>query len=104
MDKLLDIEKGKLDPEGFKCYRFTCDCMEPEHAMDICVESWGKDNDNKYINVTLRTCCHGFWERLKYAVRLLRGHITWCDFVPRKEDYDHIAKIFDTEGKFSDLP
>lgn len=105
MDKLLDIPRNKFgDKEDFKYYRFQCDCLTAADAMDISVESWGKDNKNKFITIHLDFLGTNFWDRLKYALQIIRGHWTWREFIPRKEDYQYISDIFDTNKDYLELP
>jgi len=100
MDKLFDFKKD----EHSKLYRFQCDCITPEDALDIMVESQGKDNEEKFITITLYLIRMGLWQRIKDGMNILRGKHTWREFIPRKEDYKNFSEILDPNKKYSDLP
>ena len=53
MDKILEFKKGKLFDEHSKHYRFQCDCLTPDDAMDVEVASWGKNDENKSITIMM---------------------------------------------------
>lgn len=101
MEKLLDFKKGKIT-DDYKLYRFQCDCLSAQDAMDIDAECW--HDDNKFLTIRLDFTYDNFWERLKYAWQILRGHWTWREFVPRDEDYGNLADIFNPDKGFSELP
>ena len=103
MEKILEFKKGKLYDENLKYYRFQCDCLRAADAMDISVDSRGKSGEDKFIILTLNFLGTGLWDRIKYAVDILKGNWAWREFVPRYEDYPHIAEIF-SDKKYSELP
>jgi len=104
MEKILEFKKGKMFDENSKYYRFQCDCLTPADAMDIEVESYGKDDEGKYFSITMNFLETGFWNRLKYACQIIRGWWTWREFVVREEDIKNLSDIFDPDRKFSELP
>ena len=104
MEKLLEFPKGKLNDENSKYYRFQCDCLSPEDAMDIGVDSYGKDDEFKQFTIFMNFKGRSLWSRLNYASQIIRGHWTWRDFVVREEDRSHISEIFDPDKKFDELP
>ena len=100
MDKLLDFKKGKII-DDCKMYRFQCDCLLNGDAMDIFVE---KNGNEKYLILCLDFYSHSFWSRLKYAFEIIRGHWSWREFMPRKEDYGNLSDIFNPEKEYDELP
>ena len=104
MEKLFEFEKGKVFDEKSKLYRFQCDCITPADAMDIMAESWGKDDEGKFITISLYFYGTSLWDRIKYAFQILRGHWSWREFIPRPEDYGNLSEIFDPDKKYSELP
>jgi hypothetical protein len=103
MEKILKFEKGKPMENCSTTYRFQCDCLSAGDAMDIDVESYGTEDNGKFITLRLDFVGTGFWDRIKYAVAILLGNWTWREFIPRKEDYASISEIF-SDKKYSDLP
>jgi len=101
MEKILDFEKTKT-MEPSKVYRFQCDCLSPEDAMDINIDACGKDLQDKYISITMNFVGTGFFDRLKYAFQILRGRWTWREFVVSPSDHKEIEKIF-SSGGYSEL-
>lgn len=99
MEKLLDI-KGKGD--FYKLYRFQCDCLMTEEAMDIDVECNG-DNE-KFLTIRLDFWDVSLWKRLKFAYQIFIGRWTWREFIPRSEDYGNISDIFNPDKGYNDLP
>jgi len=104
MEKILEFQKGKLFDEHSKYYRFQCDCLSPSDAMDIEVESWGKDDEGKAFTISMYFNGTGLWSRLKYAFEILRGRWTWREFVVRDEDTKYLSGIFNPNRKYSELP
>ena len=104
MEKLLEFKKGKIFDEDTKYYRFQCDCLTAADAMDISVDSCGKDNEGKFFTITMDFRGTGFWDRVKYAFQILRGYWTWREFVVRKEDTGPLSDIFNPTKKYSELP
>jgi len=104
MEKLSEFEKGKLFDIPSKWYRFQCDCLSPEDAMDIEVMGCGENNEEKYISLTLFFTGVSFWNRLKYAFQIIRGHWSWREFCVRQDDRKNLSEIFDPNKKFSELP
>lgn len=104
MDKILEFEKGKLFDENSKYYRFQCECLSPEDAMDIEVTSADKDGESKYVVITMHLKREGLWGRIKDAISLLRGDYCWREFVVRKEDMKYLSDIFNTKKGYSKLP
>ena len=86
MEKLLEFKKSKIFKENSKLYRFQCDCLESEDAMDIYIDSWGIADEGKYLTITMSFLGTGFWDRIKYAWQILRGHWSWREFVVREEE------------------
>ncbi|GAI31742.1 unnamed protein product, partial [marine sediment metagenome] len=72
MDKLLDIKKDAINEENTKLYRFQCDCISLPDAMDVIVESWGMDDEKKFITVEMYFVGISLWDRIKYAFQILR--------------------------------
>lgn len=103
MEKILDFKKTKHS-DDFKLYRFQCDCLCPTDAMDIEVESCGQDSNSKFFILCLEFRGSSFWNRLKYAWQILRGHWCWREFVVRDEDTRFLSDIFNPDKKFSELP
>ena len=104
MEKILEFEKGRAFDENSKLYRFQCDCLSARDAMDIMVDSCGKDDEGKFITITMDFLGVSFWDRLKYAWQILRRHWTWREFIPRNEDYSNLTAIFNPDKGFSELP
>ena len=104
MEKLLEFRKGKLFGQDSKYYRFQCDCLSAADAMDVCVESTGKDNEDKFFIITMNFLGTGFWNRMKYAFQILKGHWAWREFVVRQEDTQDLSDIFNPGKKYSELP
>ena len=104
MEKLLEFEKGKVFNEPSKYYRFQCDCLTPGDAMDIDVEACGINDEGKFFIITMSFLGTGFWDRVKYAFQILRGHWNWREFVVREEDTKILSDIFNPERKYSELP
>jgi hypothetical protein len=105
MEKLLEFKKGKhpWEDENYLLYRFQCDCLSPSDAMDIDVESCGKNDEDKFITIRLDFRGTSFWDRVRYAAAILKGDWTWREFIPRREDYPNLAEIF-SDKKYSELP
>ena len=104
MEKLLKFTKGKTFDENSTYYRFQCDCLSAGDAMDIGVDSCGKDDETKYITINMDFVGTGLWSRIKYAFEILRGDWNWREFCVRNEDYKHLSNIFDPDKKYSELP
>jgi hypothetical protein len=104
MEKILKFNKHEVDDKNSSYYRFQCDCLTPSDAMDIGVESWGKDDDKKFISITMNFIGARFFDRLKYAFQIVRGHWTWREFIVREEDHESLSKIFDPKKNYSELP
>ena len=101
MEKLFDLT-GE-DPKDFsKLYRFQCDCLSPEDAMDISVDRV-RENDKSFI-ICMSFRGSSFWDKLKYAFRIIRGNWNWRDFAIREEDCKNLSEIFDPNKKYTDLP
>lgn len=101
MEKLLDL-KGKDPADYSKMYRFQCDCLSPEDAMDISVDK-AREND-KYFTISMTFLGTGFWNRVKYAWQILKRDWTWREFCVREEDHKVLSEIFDPNKKYTDLP
>jgi hypothetical protein len=104
MEKLLHFLKNEINENEEKVYRFQCDCLSPEDALDISVENYGNTDGKKYIELSINNCDFGFMERLKHAWKVLTGRWGWREFCFREEDYKNLSIIFDPDKKFSDLP
>jgi hypothetical protein len=104
MEKLLDFPKRKWSENRSKFYRFQCDCLSPEDAMDISVDSYGKSDEYKYFIISMQFLGGGFWERLKNAWQILTGHWNWREFIVRQDDLKNLSTIFDPDKTFSELP
>ena len=104
MEKLFDYKKGKIHEEHTKLYRFQCDCLTPSDAMDLSVDSWGKDDEGKFFTITMNFIGTGFWDRVKYASQILRRQWCWREFVVREEDTKYLSEIFDPNKSYSELP
>ena len=100
MEKILKFEKSKFGEES-SLYRFQCDCLEPEDAMDVNVESSGKE---KFITITMYANRHGIINRIKDAYKVLKGNWCWGEFVVRSEDHKNLSDIFNPDKKYSELP
>jgi hypothetical protein len=103
MEKILTFLKGKIHESDEKIYRFQCDCLSPEDALDISVEEPGNEG-KKYIQLTLNNVDASFKERLNHAWHVLIGNWGWREFVIREEDYQNLSDIFNPDKKLSDLP
>ena len=95
MDKILETKESKL-------YRFQCDCLSAEDAMDIDIEKVGKCE--KYIIVNMNFYGNGKWDRIKYAFQILRGFWNWREFVVRSEDAKCLSDIFNPDKGYEELP
>jgi len=104
MEKLLEFKKGKLFDESSKYYRFQCDCLSAGDAMDIGVDSSGKNDEEKYFTITMHFYGTDVWSRIKYAWQILRGEWAWREFIVREEDIKNLSDIFNPDKKFSELP
>jgi len=104
MEKLLEFKKGKIWDENSTHYRFQCDCLSASDAMDIRVDSQGKDDKGKFFIITMNFLGTGHWDRIKYAWQILRGHWAWREFVVRKEDAGHLSDIFNPDKGYDELP
>lgn len=104
MDKILEFKKGKINDKNSKYYRFQCDCLTPEDAMDIEVESWGEDDENKAFTISMYFRGCDLWSRIKYAIAILRKNWCWREFVVRKEDCKYLSDIFNPKKGYSKLP
>jgi len=102
MEKFLEFDKTKYH-EASVHYRFQCDCHSAQDALDIDVEAWGKDFENKFITLRLDFIGTGLWDRIKYAIAILRGHWSWREFIPCERDYPNMVEIF-SDKKYSELP
>jgi len=92
MEKLVDLS-------DFRMYRFQCDCLDTNDAMDINVD---EENGGKAIALVMEFNSSCFWSRVKYAFHIIRGYWNWREFIVRKEDYQSLAEIFTKE--FKELP
>lgn len=104
MDKILEFRKGPLWDEDSKVYRFQCDCTSPGDAMDITVDSWGKESEDKAFTISMYFTGTSFWDRIKYAINILKKRWCWREFVVRNDDLATISGIFDPNKKYSELP
>ena len=104
MEKLLEFKKGKAFDENSKYYRFQCDCLTPADAMDINVDSWGKEGENKFFTILMYFNGTGLWDRIKYAFQILKGNWCWRDFIVREEDTKLLSEILNPDKKYSELP
>ena len=104
MEKLLEFEKGKLWDENTKMYRFQCRCLSAGDAMDITVDSQGKNDEEKLFTICMDFVGTSFWGRLKYAFQILRGDWNWREFIIREEDCRNLSDILNPNKKFSELP
>ena len=104
MEKLLEFEKDKIFDERSKYYRFQCDCLTPSDAMDIGVDSCGKDDEDKCLTISMYFDGTGLLSRIKYAWQIIKGHWCWREFIVREEDFKHLSDIFNPDKKFSELP
>jgi len=98
MEKLLDLTKG----DNFKLYRFQCDCLEPEDALDVSVDC--VQGNKKFFALCLQFNINSFGDRVKSAWHILRGHWAWREFVVREEDCGDLSRIFNPDKGFSELP
>jgi len=101
---LFEFEKGKVWKEHSRTYRFQCMCSTPADAMDIIVDSCGKDDEGKFITLSMYFLGTSLWDRIKYAFQILRGKWYWREFVLRDEDYGNLSEISDPGKKYSELP
>ena len=79
MEKLLELEDGTF-------YRFQCECLSPEDAMDVEVNEYGISFLMQYEPVK-------FSQRIKDAFNVLRGRFCWREFILREEDRAELRKI-----------
>ena len=101
MEKLLDFKKRRKDDDASKLYRFQCDCLSADDAMDIDVEE--TSTDKKFIIIRMDFESTDFWNRLRYAWQIVRGHWGWREFVVREEDFKDLSDIFNPDKKYSEL-
>ena len=104
MEKLLEFKKSKIFDENSKVYRFQCDCLNAADAMDIDVDSCGKDDEGKFFTLRMDFYGTGFWGRVKYAFQIVKGNWSWREFIIREEDCKNLSEIFDPSKKYSELP
>ena len=87
MEKMWSFLKSPISEHGENVYRFQCDCKMPEDALDIDIEAYGKDDEGKYIMISLNNCDFGLMERIKHAWHILKGDWGYREFVVRQEDF-----------------
>jgi hypothetical protein len=105
MDKIHNFPKGELFENHSCTYRFQCDCTTPGHAMDLSVESWGKEDDKKSYTILMYSIDSTLWQRFKRVLRLFfKGDDCWREFTVRDEDAQNISLIFDQTKKYNELP
>lgn len=80
MEKLLELEDGTF-------YRFQCECLSPEDAMDVEVNEYGISFSMRYEPRVK------FLQRVKDAISVLRGRFCWSEFILREEDRAELRKI-----------
>ena len=103
MEKLQEFNKTNWDCKT-NMYRFQCDCLSASDAMDVSVDSYGEDDEGKFIILTLDFKGNSFLSRIKYAWQIIRGHWAWREFVVREEDFGSLSEIFNPDKKYSELP
>lgn len=94
-----------FDDSDFKMVRFPCNCLSPNHSMDVYIEN----SDDGYLvecNFTLNLSGKApFWWRLKEAWGLLRGKDTDADCLGvRDEDIPQLIKFLKGAGKSREIP
>lgn len=105
MDKLLVINKKDFgDEHHYRMYRAQCDCLDAADAMDIDVESWGMDDEKKYITLRMDAPRDGFIGRIKLTWNVLLGKWSWREFNIRQEDLKDLSDIINPDKKYSELP
>lgn len=96
MDKIGDYNWGRWAttniPNISRHYRFQCDCLAPEDAMDVAVTETGGEI---MIIITMQFRGCGLASRLRYAYQILRGVWGWREFIVRPEDYSPLSHIFE---------
>jgi hypothetical protein len=95
MEKLYSFNDSKV-------YRFQCDCLTPEDAMDIEVEK--SDKDEKYIIISMSLRPASIRNKFCHAFNVLFNKYQWREFVIREDDAKALANIITPENKFSELP
>lgn len=100
MEKLLDYKKINVSSwmDNSKMYRFQCDCLTPEDALDVDVDE--AEPDKKYIVLRMSLKNMSFLNKLKF---LFKGNWCWREFVVREEDYKDLSDIFNPDRKYSEL-
>ena len=104
MEKIIEFKKGKVFKGHSKIYRFQCDCLTPADAMDITVDSYGKNDEGKYYIIQMNFIGTSFIDRVKYAFQIIKGNWAWREFVIREEDLKSLVDILNPDKKFSELP
>ena len=105
MDKIYSYPEFKGD-SPVSLYRFTCDCLSVEDSMDILVEGVGKDNEDKFITITMDLRSDSFFKRIKYAWLVLFNKWSWREYIVHQseQDYEALSEIFNPNKKYSELP
>ena len=101
MEKILEFKKAEPDIP-MKVYRFQCDCLSVECAMDIDVEGVGNKDKDKFITLRLDMPTD-FSSRVRLAFNILFKGWAWREFIPRKTDYKYISRIFNDKS-YTELP
>lgn len=102
MEKLLEFKKGKPLDFPSKTYRFQCDCLSVQCAMDIDVDGCGKHDSDKFIILRLDVPTD-LGSRVRLAFNILFKGWAWREFIPRKTDYKYISRIFNDKS-YTELP
>jgi len=105
MEKLVQIDKeDTYSGKHYRMYRVQCKCLYSADAMDIDVDSEGKDGERKYITLRMDTNHDSFFNRLKFAFNVFRNKWAWREFIVRQEDMKELSDIFNPDKKYSELP
>lgn len=102
MEKILTFEEGNPLNNASCTYRFQCNCLSTQDAMDIDIENCGEYG--KFFIIRMDFLGTGFWDRIKYALQIVRGHWSWREFVVRDEDAKTLSDIFNPDKRYSELP
>ena len=82
-----------LEDNGSVTYRFQCDCLTPQHAIDVEVQ---KGND---VTIYFHSIPTDFRSRLRWCWRMLSKGIGYeHDMVLREYDVPELARILKEAG------
>jgi hypothetical protein len=75
-----------LNYEDYKLYRFQCDCLSPEDALDVVIDSY-------CITISMNRVPSNLKEKIKDIINVLRGEWTYREFILRENDREELIKV-----------